>query len=227
MGSRFDVSVVSDNQQESDGYIDIAENEILRIEKLISSWDSASQTSLININAGIKPVIVDVEFFNLIERAIKISNLREGAFDISYASMDRIWKFDGSMKVMPSDEAIKKSVSKVGYHNIVLNHKEHSVFLKLKGMKIGFGAMAKGYTADYFSPYEQNLSTSDFYTSDYDLTKFNANQYGFGFGYTDIFAKWHIWKLGLKSIDLKYYNYKRNTGLTASIITAGFNFTMD
>lgn len=143
MGSRFDVSVVSDNQQESDGYIDIAENEILRIEKLISSWDSASQTSLININAGIKPVIVDVEFFNLIERAIKISNLREGAFDISYASMDRIWKFDGSMKVMPSDEAIKKSVSKVGYHNIVLNHKEHSVFLKLKGMKIGFGPWAK------------------------------------------------------------------------------------
>ena len=52
--------------------------------------------------------------------------------------------------------------------------------------------------ADYFAPYEQNLSTSQFYTSDYDLSKFNANQYGFGFGYTDIFAKWHLWGIGLK-----------------------------
>jgi len=81
--------------------------------------------------------------------------------------------------------------------------------------------------ADYFAPYEQNLSTSEYYTSDYDLSKFNANQYGFGIGYTDIFAKCHIWKLGLKNIDLKYNNYKRNTGLSANIVSAGFHFVMD
>lgn len=81
--------------------------------------------------------------------------------------------------------------------------------------------------ADYFAPYEMNLSTSEFYTSDYDLSEFNANQYGFGVNYTDIFAKAHIWKFGLKSIDLKYNNYKRNTGLKADIISAGFKFIMD
>lgn len=81
--------------------------------------------------------------------------------------------------------------------------------------------------ADYFAPYEQHVSTSEFYTSDYDLSKFNANQYGFGVSYTDIFSKLHIWKLGLKSIDLKYNNYKRNTGLSANIISAGFKFVMD
>ena len=81
--------------------------------------------------------------------------------------------------------------------------------------------------ADYFAPYEQNLSTSAFYTSDYDLSKFNSNQYGLGISYTDIFAKWHIWKLGLKSVDLKYNSYKRNTGLTAYIISTGFKFIMD
>ncbi|MCH4552584.1 DUF3570 domain-containing protein [Aestuariibaculum lutulentum] len=81
--------------------------------------------------------------------------------------------------------------------------------------------------ADYFAPYEMNLSTSEFYTSDYDLSEFNANQYGFGVNYTDIFAKAHIWKFGLKSIDLKYNNYKRNTGLKANIVSAGFKFIMD
>ncbi len=81
--------------------------------------------------------------------------------------------------------------------------------------------------ADYFAPYEQNLSTSEFYTSDFDLSKFNANQYGFGISYTDIFSKAHIWKLGLKSIDFKYNNYQRNTGLSANYIGLGFKFVMD
>ena len=80
---------------------------------------------------------------------------------------------------------------------------------------------------DYFAPYEQHLSTDKFYTSDYDLSEFNANQYGFGVTYTDIFTKFHIWRFGLKSIDLKFNQYQRNSGLTASIIAIGFKFVLD
>lgn len=148
MGSRFDITVVAQNETEGQGYIDDAVAEITRIENLISSWDANSQTSLINKNAGIKPVPVDKELYDLIERALKISKLTDGAFDISYASMDRIWKFDGSMTVMPSLEEIKKSVAKVGYKNILLNPEDQSVFLTQEEMKIGFGAIGKGYAAD-------------------------------------------------------------------------------
>lgn len=148
MGSRFDISVVANSELEGNSYIDMAVSEITRIEKLISSWDAQSQTSEINRNAGIKPVMVDDELFQLIKRAIKISKLTNGAFDISYASMDKVWFFDGSMKEMPTEEAIKNSVAKVGYQNIILDETNHSVFLKLEGMKIGFGAIGKGYAAD-------------------------------------------------------------------------------
>jgi thiamine biosynthesis lipoprotein len=148
MGSRFDITVVVNNSVEANTYIDVAVAEISRIEKLISSWDPNSQTSEINRNAGIKPIIVDDELFQLIKRAKKISKLTNGAFDISYASMDKVWFFDGTMTEMPSEEAIKKSVAKVGYENIILNEENHSVFLKLDGMKIGFGAIGKGYAAD-------------------------------------------------------------------------------
>jgi len=128
--------------------LDMAIAEITRIERLISSWDPNSQTSMINKNAGVAPVKVDRELFNLIERAIKISKLTQGAFDISYASMDRIWKFDGSVMEMPSEEAIKQSVAKVGYQNIEMDPENSTVFLKKEGMKIGFGAIGKGYAAD-------------------------------------------------------------------------------
>ncbi len=148
MGSRFDITVVSETKEDADKYINMAINEITRIEQLISSWDPNSQTSLINKNAGIQPVKVDKELLDLILRAKHISKLTNGAFDISYASMDRIWKFDGSMTEMPLKEDVKSSVSKVGYENIIVDKEKHTVFLKLKGMKIGFGAIGKGYAAD-------------------------------------------------------------------------------
>lgn len=81
--------------------------------------------------------------------------------------------------------------------------------------------------ADYFAPYNQHLSTSDFYTSDYDLSKYSANQFGFGVAYIDIFSKFHLWKFGLKSIDLKYHKYDRDSGLSASIFSGGLKFVFD
>ena len=148
MGSDFEITVVASSQEKANRQIGVAINEINRIENLISSWKESSQTSSINKNAGIAPVKISEELFGLIQRALQISKLTDGAFDISYASMDKLWKYDGSMTQMPSKEAIKKSVAKVGYKNIIIDPKNNTVFLKNKGMKIGFGAIGKGYAAD-------------------------------------------------------------------------------
>ncbi|WP_372644795.1 FAD:protein FMN transferase [Ancylomarina sp.] len=148
MGSRFELTAVSPDQEKAIKAIEAGITEIKRIEKLISSWDTNSQTSEVIRNAGIKPVIVDQELFNLIRRSIKISELTYGAFDISYASMDKIWRFDGKMKTLPDSSAIAASVAKINYKNIILNPEKRTVFLKEKGMKIGFGAIGKGYAAN-------------------------------------------------------------------------------
>lgn len=148
MGSRFDITVVAEDEVSANHYIDKAIVEISRIEKLISSWIPSSQTSEINKNAGLAPVKVDQELFDLIDRCITISKITDGAFDISYASIDKVWKYDGSMTEMPTKEAIENSVAKIGYQNILMDKKALTVFLKLEGMKIGFGAIGKGYAAD-------------------------------------------------------------------------------
>ncbi|MGB7393724.1 MAG: FAD:protein FMN transferase [Pricia sp.] len=148
MGTRFDITVVADNEEIGQINIDEATAEIRRIENLISAWEPDSETSLINKNAGIRPVEVSLELFQLIERAKQISELTDGAFDISYASMDEIWKFDGSMLEKPSETELKASVARVGYQKIVLNLDQQTVFLRDKGMKISFGAIGKGYAAD-------------------------------------------------------------------------------
>lgn len=79
-------------------------------------------------------------------------------------------------------------------------------------------------SVDYFAFYNQHNSQQRYYTSDFDLSQYSANQYGIGVNYTDIFTRLRLWKIGLKSIDLRYNYYHRNTGLSAGIISGGLKF---
>jgi len=148
MGCHYEITVIAPNEAEGNKFIDIAAKEVTRIEKLISEWDSTTQISHVNFYAGIRPVKVDKEVFDLIVRSIKISELTDGAFDVTWAAMNQIWKFDGSMKRLPTNEEVAEAASKVGYKKIILNKKDTTVFLKLKGMRLGFGGIGKGYGAD-------------------------------------------------------------------------------
>jgi len=99
MGNRFELSVVSDNEIWAQQCIDAGIAEISRIEKLLTTFSEDSQTTEINRNAGIRPVRVDEEVFNLIARSLRISDLTQGAFDITYGSIDKsLWNFDVNMK---------------------------------------------------------------------------------------------------------------------------------
>jgi thiamine biosynthesis lipoprotein len=148
LGSPFEMIIEAKDIPQADAYIDMAVAEVSRIENLISDWISTTPISEVNRNAGIKPVKVPQEVFDLVKRSIKISELTSGAFDISYASMDKIWKFDGSMTKMPSPEEIKKSVENVGYKNIILDTNHSTIFLKNEGMKLGLGGIGQGFIAD-------------------------------------------------------------------------------
>jgi thiamine biosynthesis lipoprotein len=148
LGSWFEVTAVTADDTLAWNAIHAVVNETNRIDHLISEWDSTSQTTLINRNAGIKPVQVDEELYELIARSIKVSKLTKGAFDISFASMLKVWRFDGSMKEMPEPVAVKTAASKIGYQNIILDKNTSTVFLKEKGMKIGFGGIGQGYVAN-------------------------------------------------------------------------------
>ncbi|MRX39041.1 FAD:protein FMN transferase [Flavobacterium sp. LC2016-23] len=148
MGSRFDITIVAEDSLTAETLIKETIAEIIRIENLISDWKSDSQVSEVNQNAGIRAVKVDPEVFDLTKRAIAISKITNGAFDISFAALEKVWKYDGSMTKIPTPEQIKKSVEKVGYQNIVLDSIQSTIFLKLPGMKIGFGSIGKGYAAD-------------------------------------------------------------------------------
>lgn len=149
MGNHFEISAVSNNEAWANERIDAGIKEIQRIEKLLTTFNEESETSLINRYAGTGPVTVSRETFELIERSLRISRLTQGSFDISYGSIDKqLWNFDTNMKSLPDKETAKKMVRLINYRNIILDDENCTVFLKEKGMRIGFGGIGKGYAAE-------------------------------------------------------------------------------
>ncbi|MCZ2482189.1 FAD:protein FMN transferase [Aquirufa nivalisilvae] len=149
MGNRFDLAVVGSNELDARAALEKAVLEIQRIEQLLSTYRPDSQTNQINEMAGISPVIVDAEVFELIQRAQRISDLTQGAFDLTYGSMDKsLWNFDQKMTQLPSPELAKKSVQLIDYQQVELDIHNKSIFLKKRGMRLGFGGIGKGYAAD-------------------------------------------------------------------------------
>jgi thiamine biosynthesis lipoprotein len=139
MGNRFEISVVGNDPVWADNCIDTAVAEISRVEKLLSAFNDDSLINEINRNAGIKPVKVNAEIYRLIERSLKISELTHGTFDITYNAAD---------KNIDVQKIERDSIRFTNYKQVLINEKNVTVFLKEKGMRIGFGAISKGYAAD-------------------------------------------------------------------------------
>lgn len=149
MGNMFEITVVSADEIWANEQIDIAIEEIKRIEKLLTTYSETSQTNLINNNAGIAAIKVEPEVFQLIKRSLKISAVTDGAFDITYGSVDKsLWNFDKNMSSLPDENTARKSVRLINYKNIILNENNCTIMLKEKGMRIGFGGIGKGYAAE-------------------------------------------------------------------------------
>lgn len=148
MGSRFDFGAYAKTQAAADSAVVFGIAEVERIEALISSWQSSSQTSAVNDAAGLHPVKVDRELLELVRRGLRVSELTEGAFDLTAGGLRGIYRFAGQDTVLPAQEVLAKALEKVDYRGIVVNVDSSTLFLQKPGMRMGFGAIGKGYAAN-------------------------------------------------------------------------------
>ena len=139
MGNRFEISVVGKDALWAEGCFDNAVAEINRVEKMLSAFNDDGQITEINRQAGLVPVKVNAEIFRLIERALSISELTQGAFDITFTAVE---------KVAGRRSTSKKASNIPLYKKVKLDAEKSTVFLESKEMRIGFGKISKGYAAD-------------------------------------------------------------------------------
>jgi FAD:protein FMN transferase len=144
MGSNFEFIILN---PEENGLLDQCVQEVRRIEKLLTEFSEDSQTAQLNSAAGQHPVAVDAEVYALIQRCKVLSDLTQGAFDITSGSLKKLYNFKGVHFVWPTDPIIQQRMKSVGYKKIKMIAPQ-SVFLETAGMHIAFAAIGKGYAAD-------------------------------------------------------------------------------
>jgi thiamine biosynthesis lipoprotein len=140
------ITVSSLSPEKAKKAINEAFKELDRLEKLLNYYSEESEVTAINKKAGIEPVKVSPETFDIISKAVFVSEKTKGAFDITMGPVIALWDFYNA--VLPDAALIKEKLKQTGYTNIILDKKNSTVFLKKKGIEINLGGIIKGYAAD-------------------------------------------------------------------------------
>ncbi|MFT3826266.1 MAG: FAD:protein FMN transferase [Chitinophagaceae bacterium] len=146
MGSLFEFMVVADNTATGEQWLDDSIREVQRIETLLTEFRPGSETSLINQQAGIGPVQVSQETYQLIERSNQLATLTKGTFDITAGALKKLYNFKGETFTLPDEAVRREALRKTGYKKIRLTAPD-KIFLSTEGMHISFAAIGKGYAA--------------------------------------------------------------------------------
>ena len=149
MGSRFDFGAYAKTQGAADSAVAAGIAEVERIEALISSWRPTSQTSAVNAAAGSGAwVTVDGELLELVRRGQRVSELTGGAFDLTAGGLAGLYRFGAQDTTLPAPEVLAKALTRVDYRAIQVDVARSAIRLARPGMRLGFGAIGKGYAAN-------------------------------------------------------------------------------
>ena len=121
--------------------------EVERVEDLLTDFRD-SPLNAVNAGAGGPPVKVPPELLDLIEFALGLCRDSGGAFDITYASVGRLWREAFRAGVPPAPEKIAEALKLVGHARVELDRTACTVRLPEKGMRLGLGSIGKGYGVD-------------------------------------------------------------------------------
>jgi thiamine biosynthesis lipoprotein len=150
MSSTLDITILYERSKskEAQQIIQAGFDEADRLINIISAWQEGTELFEVNQQAGISPVKVGDELFYLIKRSLKLSTLTEGLFDVTFASIDKIWYFDKPLIEKPTEKKIKASINNINYKFIQLDEQAKTIFICNKGTKIELGAIGKGFIAN-------------------------------------------------------------------------------
>jgi thiamine biosynthesis lipoprotein len=140
------VQLWADDPARGNDAIEAVMAEMRRIDSLMSHYKPESQLSQINARGNSEPVQVDKELFDLIKLSTHYSQITEGAFDITYASVGYL--YDYPRHIHPDEAQIKAALPAVNWRNLLFDEAHHTVRFGHPGMRIDLGGIGKGYAVD-------------------------------------------------------------------------------
>jgi thiamine biosynthesis lipoprotein len=148
MGTRFELVLYGSDPVHLRAAGEEALQEIERLEAQLSFYRGDSEISFLNRNAAMRPVKVETRLFRLLQDCLRLSELTEGAFDITVGPLMRAWRFVNGQGAVPDLDEIEAATAVVGSKYIALNEAAHTVRFRKQGVEIDLGAYGKGYAIE-------------------------------------------------------------------------------
>ncbi|WP_434291606.1 FAD:protein FMN transferase [Clostridium botulinum] len=162
MGTIINIKAYGKN---ADKAVQASVDKISDIENKMSLNISTSEINKINKNAGIAPVKVSKNTFDVVKASLIYSEKSKGSFDITVEPLVSLWGIGTDKARIPSKDEISNALKLINYKDVIINEKESTVMLKRKGQAIDLGAIAKGYTADELKKVLLNYNVSSAFLS--------------------------------------------------------------
>jgi thiamine biosynthesis lipoprotein len=121
---------------------------IADLEDLMSDYRPHSELMRLCSEGHLAPVRVSDDLFFVLQRALELSRLSNGAFDITVGPFVALWRRARQTKQLPSEEELRQVRQLVGWEKIQLDPETRTVKLAVPNMKLDLGGIAKGYAAD-------------------------------------------------------------------------------
>ncbi len=147
MGTLVEITAVAPSDAIAQASLTAGFQEIRRLENLLSTWIETSELSRVNQAAGLKPVGVSAETFDLLRRALEVAEYTEGGFNIAIGLAVRLWNIPEAPRI-PTAMELDIAAQYVDYRRIHLDAARRTVFLEKPGMRIDIGGIGKGFAAE-------------------------------------------------------------------------------
>jgi thiamine biosynthesis lipoprotein len=118
------------------------------IERTMSYHTSDSELAKVNAEAYDHPVQISAPLWTVLEKAVAVSRLSEGTFDITVGPLMDLWKAASQAGVSPTDAELNQARAKVGWEKVLLDPNQRAIRFSLQGMRLDLGGIAKGYAVD-------------------------------------------------------------------------------
>lgn len=146
MGTEVSIEAIGPDAALLERALEAAEAELRRVEDLATSWRDSPLTRL-NASAGSGPHLVPPELARLVGRGLAVGELTHGAFDVTFASVGKLWDFKAKPAVLPSPEQVQSALQAVGFDRVRIDLEASTIELPI-GTRLGLGGIAKGYSVD-------------------------------------------------------------------------------
>lgn len=121
-----------------------AYREMGRLSDMMNHYDPKSVVSALNDAAGMRPVPVPVELFDVLVQAQRLAARSAGAFDVTVGAL-RGWRFRRDDPRLPAAGEIAAQLALVDYRRLGLDRAARSAYLATRGMRVDLGGIAKVY----------------------------------------------------------------------------------